>query len=144
MSDKTFLLLGGAGLVGLQVARAIAREIDAEKVIIASLYQREVRQALSVLKKECAEIEWVGVWGDVFVREDFQHERRSDLIASKPRRDDLYDDLFGDFNNAYRRSRLVQLILEHKPNVIVDSINTATAISYQDAYTASVIAKIKM
>lgn len=144
MSDKTFLLLGGAGLVGLQVARAIAREIDAEKIIIASLYQREVREALAVLRKECAEIEWVGVWGDVFVRSDLQHERRSDLIASKQRRDELYDDLLGDFQAAYRRSRLVQLILEHKPNVIVDSINTATAISYQDVFAASVIAKSKM
>lgn len=144
MSDKTFLLLGGAGLVGLQVARAIAREIEADKIVIASLYQREVRQALTVLKKECAEIEWVGVWGDVFVRDEFQHERRSDLMASQARRNDLYDDLLGDFQDAYRRSRLVQLILEHRPNVIVDSINTATAISYQDVYAASVIAKSKM
>jgi|GEM_PF-75455 len=144
MSDKTFLLLGGAGLVGLQVARAIAREMDAEKIVIASLYQREVREALRLLKKEYGEIEWVGAWGDVFVRADFQHERRSDLMASKARRDELFDDLLGDFQDAYRRSRLVQLILEHKPNVIVDSINTATAISYQDVYAASVIAKNKM
>lgn len=144
MSDKTFLLLGGAGLVGLQVARAIAREMDAEKIVIASLYQREVREALSVLRKECGDIEWVGVWGDVFLRADFQHERRRDLMESKQRRDELYDDLLGDFQYAYHRSRLVQLILEHKPNVIVDSINTATAISYQDVYAASVIAKNKL
>ncbi|MBI4675083.1 MAG: hypothetical protein HY741_25870 [Chloroflexi bacterium] len=144
MSDKTFLLLGGAGLVGLQVARAVAREIVPQRVIIASLYQREVREALSVLKKECAEVEWLGVWGDVFVRADFQHERRSDLLASKAHRDDLYDDLLGDLDAAYKRSRLVQLIQEYKPDVIVDSINTATAISYQDAYTAAVIAKQKM
>jgi hypothetical protein len=144
MSDKTFLLLGGAGLVGLQVARAIAREMDAEKIVIASLYQREVREALRLLKKEYGEIEWVGAWGDVFVRAEFQHARRSDLMASKARRDELFDDLLGDFQDAYRRSRLVQLILEHKPNVIVDSINTATAISYQDMYAASVIAKNKM
>ncbi len=144
MNDKTFLLLGGAGLVGLQVARAIAREMEAEKIIIASLYQREVREAIGLLKKECSEIEWIGEWGDVFVRAEFQHERRSDLMASKERRDELYDDLLGDFQEAYRRSRLVQLILEHKPNVIVDSINTATAISYQDVYAASVIAKNKM
>ncbi len=141
MSDKTFLLLGGAGLVGLQVARAIAREMDAEKIIIASLYQREVREAIALLKKECAEIEWIGEYGDVFVREEFQHERRADLLSSKTRRDDLYEDLLGDFHDAYRRSRLVQLILQYKPNVIVDSINTATAISYQDVYAASVIAK---
>lgn len=141
MSDKTFLLLGGAGLVGLQVARAIAREMDAEKIIIASLYQCEVREAIALLKKECAEIEWIGEYGDVFVREEFQHERRADLLSSKTRRDDLYEDLLGDFHDAYRRSRLVQLILQYKPNVIVDSINTATAISYQDVYAASVIAK---
>lgn len=144
MSDKTFLLLGGAGLVGLQVARAIAREMNAEKIVIASLYQREVRQALAVLKKECSDIEWVGAWGDVFLRQEFQHERRTDLMASKPHRDDLYEDLLGDLTGAYRRSRLVQLVLEHRPNVIVDSINTATAISYQDVYAASVIAKSKM
>ncbi len=141
MGDKTFLLLGGAGLVGLQVARAIAREMDAEKIIIASLYQREVREAIAVLKKECAEIEWIGEYGDIFLREEFQHERRSDLMASKTRRDELYDDLFGNFHDAYRRSRLAQLILQYKPNVIVDSINTATAISYQDVYAASIIAK---
>lgn len=144
MSDKTFLLLGGAGLVGLQVARAIAREMDAEKIVIASLYQREVREALAILKKDCGEVEWIGEYGDVFVRAEFQHARRSDLLSSKPRRDDLYEDLLGDFQDAYRRSRLVQLILQYKPNVIVDSINTATAISYQDVYAASSIAKRNM
>ena len=144
MSDQTFLLLGGAGLVGLQVARAIAREIDAKKIIIASLYQREVRETVTALKKEFGDVEWVGEWGDVFVRDEFQHERRSDLVASKPRRDELYSDLLGDLDAAYQRSRLVQLIQEYKPNVIVDSINTATAISYQDVYAASVIAKQKM
>ncbi len=144
MSDKTFLLLGGAGLVGLQVARAIAREMDAEKIIIASLYQREVREAIAILKKECAEIEWIGVWGDGLLRSDFIHIRRKDLLESPERRAALFQDLFGDIDGAYARSRLVQLIQEHKPNVIVDSINTATAISYQDVYTASVIAKKNM
>ncbi|HZQ05259.1 MAG TPA: hypothetical protein VFD70_01680 [Anaerolineae bacterium] len=144
MSDKTFLLLGGAGLVGLQVARAIARETSAQKIIIASRYQREVREALTTLKKEFAEIEWCGVWGDVFLRQEFQHERRSDLLASPARRTDLYDDLLGDLDAAYEKSRLVQIILEYQPNVIVDSINTATAISYQDVYAASIIAKHKL
>lgn len=144
MSDKTFLLLGGAGLVGLQVARAIAREMDAEKIIIASLYQREVREAIAILQKECAEIEWVGVWGDGLLRSDFIHIRRKDLLESPERRAALFQDLFGDIDGAYARSRLVQLIQEHRPNVIVDSINTATAISYQDVYTASVMAKKNM
>ncbi|MGB8647149.1 MAG: hypothetical protein WCF84_18070 [Anaerolineae bacterium] len=144
MADKTILLLGGAGLVGTQVAREAARQLHPEKVIIASLYQREVREALALLQKEYPQVTWVGVWGDVFVRADFTHAKRSELLQSSQRRDDLYDDMISDTDRAYGRSRLVQLILEHRPDVIVDSINTATAISYQDVYAASVIAKQRM
>ncbi|MBI4786916.1 MAG: hypothetical protein HY782_07720 [Chloroflexi bacterium] len=144
MPDKTILLLGGAGLVGAQVAWQISCDISPEKVVIASLYQREVREAIELLEREFPNIEYVGVWGDVFARADFTHERRAALLASAKRRADLFDDLLGDLDRAYARSRLVQLIREHKPDVIVDSINTATAISYQDVYTASIIAKQKM
>ncbi len=144
MSDQTILILGGAGLVGVQVARQIARDIQPRRMIIASLYQSEVNDVLASLKKEFPRIEWRGVWGDVFVRADFTHEKRAMLLASPRSRAALYDDLLGDFEAAYQRSRLVQLILEHKPAVIVDSINTATAISYQDVYSASIVAKQKL
>jgi hypothetical protein len=142
--DKTILLLGGAGLVGLQVARHISRDVKPEKVIVASLYQREVRETLDALCKEFPEVEYVGAWGDVFVRADFSNERRAALLASPATRADLFDDLLGDLDAVYARSRLVQLIREQRPDVIVDSINTATAISYQDVYSASIIAKQKL
>jgi hypothetical protein len=144
MADQTFLLLGGAGLVGTQIASEAARKLHPRKIIIASLYQREVREALLLLKKEFPSVEWVGVWGDVFVRADFEHARRAELLDSPARREALYDDMLGDLDETYARSRLVQLIHEHRPDVIVDSINTATAISYQDVDAASVIAKNKM
>ncbi len=144
MTDKTILLLGGAGLVGTQVARQIAREVTPSKIIIAALYQREVRESLALLRKEFREIEFSGAWGDVFVRADFTVEKRAALLQSAPRRADLYSDLFADLDAAYARSRLVQLIREHKPAVIVDTINTATAISYQDVYAATVVAKQQM
>lgn len=144
MLDNTFLLLGGAGLVGLQVARAVAREICPQRVVIASLFQKEVREALTLLKKEFPQVEWVGEWGDGFLRAEFTQMRRRELLDSPARRAALYDDLFGDLDGAYERARLTEVIRNYKPNVIVDSINTATAISYQDAYTVSVIAKQKM
>ncbi len=144
MSDKTILLLGGAGLVGLQVAREAALRLHPQRIIIASLYQREVREALTPLKKEHPEVEWIGVWGDVFVRADFSRAKRGELLQSQRRRDELYDDLLGDLDAAYARSRLVKLILEHRPGVIVDCINTATAISYQDTYSATIVAKQAM
>ncbi|MEW5719369.1 MAG: hypothetical protein AB1817_12120 [Chloroflexota bacterium] len=144
MTDKTILLLGGAGLVGVQVARQIARDIQPDKIILASLYQREIREVITPLEKEFPTVKFIGVWGDVFVRADFTDEKRAMLLASPERRADLFDDLLGDLDATYARSQLAQLILEHKPNVIVDSINTATAISYQDVYSASIVARQKL
>jgi hypothetical protein len=146
MRDEIFLLLGGAGLVGLQVARRICNDLHPKKIIIASLYQQEVNEAIhgpTGLRRMFpdSQIEFIGEWGDVFLRAEFAEEKRGRLLESYQRRDDLYNDLFGDFDEAYGRSRLVQLILKHQPDVIVDSINTATAISYQDVYTGTVVAK---
>jgi hypothetical protein len=146
MHDDSFLILGGAGLVGLQVARRICNDLKPRRIIVASLFQQEVNDAIhgsAGLRRMFPdpEIEFVGEWGDVFVRDEFADEKRGRLLESYLRRDDLYDDLFGEFDAAYHRSRLVQLILKHRPDVIVDSINTATAISYQDVYTGTVVAK---
>ena len=133
--DATFLLLGGAGLVGSQITRQIARQLEPRKVVVASLYRGEVREFLRDLRKEFPQVEFVGAWGDVFLRSDFALEHRLRLLQSRPRRASLYEDLFGDTASAYRRSGLAQLVEQHKPDVIVDSINTATAISYQDVYS---------
>lgn len=137
LRDRRFLVLGGAGLVGSQIVREIARQLEPEKVIVASLYRGEVREFLHDLRKEFPRVNWVGAWGDVFLREAFTMERKRRLLQSRARRDMLYDDLFGRLDDAYERSALVQLIEQHEPDVIVDSINTATAIAYQDVESLS-------
>ena len=50
MSDKCFLIFGGGGLVGLQVARRIANDLAPERIVVASLYAREVKEAISALE----------------------------------------------------------------------------------------------
>jgi len=143
MTDKCFLILGGGGLVGLQVARRIANDLTPEKIVIASLYPKEMHEAIHELKRMFGHlpIEFEGVCGNIFVREEFSEQSRNWLLESGTRREDLYDDLHGSHLDAYERSHMVQIIRKYKPDVIVDSINTATAISYQDVYTASKLAK---
>jgi len=136
-ADRCILVLGGAGLVGAQIVREIARELEPERIVVASLYRGEVREFLHDARREFCNVEFVGAWGDVFVRDEFMLESRRRLTQSQPRRDHLYQDLFGPLDDAYARSGLAQLIRQYRPNVVVDCINTATAISYQDVDSLS-------
>jgi len=146
-TGETFLVLGGGGMIGRQVVHEIARELKPRWVILCSLHQKEVREAIDFFRREFPYVRFLGFWGDVFIRAQWNvAERqtrmtRSRLLDSSEYRAALYDDLFGDLEDAYSRSQLVQLILEHKPDVVIDSINTATSISYQDIYAASDSAK---
>lgn len=135
--DRCFLVLGGAGLVGSQVTREIARQLEPQKIVVASLFRGEVREFLHDIRKEFPQVEFVGAWGDVFVRQEFGLEYRRRLLQSPRRREMLYEDLLGNLDEAYERSGLVQLIEQHRPDVVVDGINTATAISYQDVTSLS-------
>lgn len=138
-ADKCFLIMGGGGMVGYQIARQICEDLAPDKIIIASLYQREVQEAIRKLKRNVPSVTFVPFWGNVFVRSEFSREDKNRLLESPARWQASYDDLFGNLDEAVKRSQLAQLILDHKPDVVVDTINTATAISYQD--TASVSAK---
>jgi hypothetical protein len=136
--DKTILILGGAGLVGTQLAHQVARELRPEKVVIASLYQKEARELTHELRKEFPAVKFAEVWGNMFVRAEFAREDRADMLASPSRRRALYKDLFGPLSEAYEQSMLVQVMREHRPNILIDSVNTASGISYQDVYTTSI------
>ncbi|MGH2538134.1 MAG: hypothetical protein ACRDHL_12125 [Candidatus Promineifilaceae bacterium] len=136
-SDRCVMVLGGAGLVGAQVVRQVARQVEPERIVVASLFRGEVREFLHDVRREFPQIEFIGVWGDIFVREEFSLERRRRLVQSQARLEMLYEDLFGDLDAAYGRSALAQLVLRYRPDVIVDSINTATAICYQDVDSLS-------
>lgn len=137
----TYLLLGGAGLVGFQVAYRIGTELEPDRIVVAALTEPLVERALADLRALLPGVELVGEWGDVFVRQDYSLIPRHELLADAVTREGIFEDILGPFDAAYERANLTELIRRHRPDVVVDSINTATAISYQDVYTASVIAK---
>jgi hypothetical protein len=141
--DETFLLLGGAGLVGTQVARRIIGDLAPRRVVIGSLFKEgsegAVANLCSVFPDSPTEI--VGEWGDVFLREAFARRHRNDLLEDAEAREGIFADLLGPIDEAFERSSLARMILQYRPDVIVDCINTATAISYQDVYTTSIVAK---
>ncbi|HEX9162247.1 MAG TPA: hypothetical protein VF980_11120 [Thermoanaerobaculia bacterium] len=135
-TEERILILGGGGMVGLQVAREAARELQPSLIVISALTQPEVDAAIDVLSRETEGIELIGVAGDIFIPESLQGKSRADMIASREDFDELFAEIFSP-EADYTQSALYQLIERHKPTVIVDCINTATAISYQDVFTVS-------
>jgi hypothetical protein len=129
----TLLILGGAGMVGLQVAREAARELKPRRIVIASLREDEVREAIEFLSEDIKDVELVGAPGDVFIPHELQGRRRADIVADREAYDILFHEIFSR-DADYRASALYRLIDEYKPEIVVDSINTATAISYQDEF----------
>src|ERR1044071_378271 len=141
---ETFLLLGGGGMVGQQIAYAIAEELNPKRIIICGLELAEAEETVRKVKEGFPELDGrlLAFGGNVFIRHEWNPSGRSPVIPGELTKDEgrraaLYQDTFGKLEDAYPYSELVWLIREYAPDVIIDSINTATGISYQDVYTAS-------
>jgi hypothetical protein len=140
--DRTFLVLGGAGMVGFEVARRIVRDLGPDEVIIAALTSAEVDDAVERLRAESPDgVRIRGETGDVFLSTDWAQRRRAEVLDEAEGRRRVMDDLLGPFDAAYGGSHLAAMILRHRPDVIIDAVNTATAISYQDVVAAATRAR---
>ncbi len=145
MQDRTFLVLGGAGMVGFEVAREVANRFRPERVVLASLPEGEVERAVERLRLLIPpSVEVIGEWGDLFVRAEFAKQERRRLMEDEACRRAIFDDLLGPLDAAYGRSQLALVFARHRPDVVVDAINTATAISYQDVYSAAAFGRARL
>lgn len=135
-SGGTMLILGGAGMVGVQVAREAARELRPSRIVIAALTRGEVDDAVQALRAEIDDVEFVGAPGNIFLPQSLQGVDRGTILSSREHYDTMFSEIFSR-EADYTRSALFHLIDAHKPETIVDCINTATAISYQDEFKAS-------
>ncbi|MDP6460837.1 MAG: hypothetical protein QGH59_03585, partial [Gemmatimonadota bacterium] len=144
--DRCLLILGGAGLVGVQCAKKAARALHPGRIVLVSLFRKETREAIASLSKEFPGIEFAGYYGNLFVRgEPTPIETRvpepspRDFVENAENRRHIFEDTFTDFESAYRESMLVRLLLMEKPDAVVDTVNTATGISYQDIFSSSFV-----
>lgn len=132
------LLLGGSGLVGMAVARQLLPYGPAA-LVISALTEREATAAVEELRAEAgaADVALVAEWGDVFVPRAYKDRRRAEILADPEARAVLLDGLYGGVGeDAVAQSALGALLLEHRPQIVVDCINTATVFAYQNVYSS--------
>lgn len=139
---QDYLILGGGGLVGTQVVRHIVLSLKPRRIVIASLLESEARSACARHEAEFGrKVSFVPAWGNLFVPTHLAHTSRRELLEDDTKRRELLDAVYGDVDAAYESNHLVQLIKEHRPEVIVDAVNTATGFSYQDVFDG--VAKVR-
>ena len=140
LQNRTVAILGGPGLVGLAVARRVFEHRPA-RVVLSALTRAEAERGIEELSADPARdeaTELVPAWGDLFVPDALRERRRADIVADDAARALLLDDLYGDLtDDVLRRSALGSLLLEHKPDVVIDCVNTATAFAYQNMYASA-------
>lgn len=140
IKGKSIMVLGGFGLVGSAICRELMR-FNPEKLIITSLFEHEARQAVEQMSKEYPDKPasmFVPVWGNLFVRQDWKDLSRGELLSDDEKRLGLVTDVIDELDTPLlQQSALYQTVSEHKPDAVIDCINTATAIAYQDIYTGA-------
>lgn len=136
--DARVLILGGSGLVGMAIAREVLGRRPA-LLVVSGLTREEAEDAAAELRRH-PDAEGAAIraeWGDVFVPYALKDRPRRELLADPDARRRLLDDLYGASGpDAVRDSALGRLVLEHRPDVVVDCINTATVFAYQDVYAS--------
>ncbi|NOZ75364.1 MAG: short-chain dehydrogenase, partial [FCB group bacterium] len=133
--NRHILVLGGWGLVGTAILHKLA-ERQPEKVIILSLQQSEAEEACREMEQIYPQIQFVPEWGNIFVRDTMKDLSRGKLLGNPQFRKQLLADTMEEFTDEIlEASFLNQVISRHQPHIIIDSINTATALAYQDLYS---------
>ena len=137
IQNKTVLVLGGFGLVGSAVARKLIPE-NPKRIIITSLHISEAEEAVRKLNEEFPGKGldyFIPYGGDIFVRDEFKNENRQTILNDPAKRRKLMQDIMEEFSkDILHSSSIYKLLIGYKPDIIIDCINTATAIAYQDVY----------
>lgn len=137
IKNKTVLILGGWGLVGSATARKVV-EGNPKKVILTSLHKEEAEEICEVLSKEFNKKNFfVPFWGNIFVRYEYKDMDRQRLLDDDKTRRIMIHDIVDELDEKMlRESCIYQIIKKFKPDVIIDCINTATGIAYQNIYNS--------
>lgn len=139
LENRSLLLLGGSGLVGMAVAREIA-PFAPRSIVISGLTRSEAETAVAELRDDPL-FERVAVepeWGDIFVPAALKERPRQDVLRDAAARAHLLDDIYGELTDeVLQRSALGAMLLRRRPEVVIDCVNTATAFAYQNLFDSA-------
>ena len=93
---------------------------------------------MAALASERGAVDLEAAWGDIFALADLKDRPRREVYADPALRERLIETLIETLSEtAAHQYYLHQLVTTERPDVIIDAVNTATGIAYQDVYRTS-------
>jgi NAD(P)-dependent dehydrogenase (short-subunit alcohol dehydrogenase family) len=148
IQDKNVLVLGGYGLVGMAVCREVLRYHPAH-LVVASLRQDQAEGAVERLSKERpkTKTQMLPAWGDLLLRAEWQEapegvHPRVEVLADPLKRRQLVEDILEELDEDILSSSLLYQLITgaveglngQAADIVIDCVNTATAVAYQNIY----------
>lgn len=140
IKGKTVCIIGGWGLVGSAVCRKLM-ERKPKKLIVTSLTKEEALEAVENLRKEypyAGKNFFIPWWGNIFTRAEFKDLPREEILNDEQKRQCFISDILNELDNAtLKKTAIYQLLTKYKPDIVIDCVNSATAIAYQNIFQSS-------
>ena len=142
---KNILVLGGAGMVGVAVCRQLLPHAPA-RLLVAARRKQRAQAALEELRADpgFGDTKVEAVWGDVLLRTACQPRGgRAEVLSDPDARRRMIADMLEPLSASIAdASLLVRLITKGgkegvAAHIVVDCMNTATALSYQNLYATA-------
>ncbi len=132
IKGSNVMILGAYGEVGTAITKAILK-YEPSRLYISSLNKREVEELVRSLPISSVEI--VPIYGNIFVRQIMNERTFGEIFSNKEDLTSLVEDTFGELTEeALSQSTLFRLITVYSPDIVIDCVNTATALAYRDIY----------
>jgi NAD(P)-dependent dehydrogenase (short-subunit alcohol dehydrogenase family) len=135
--NSRVLILGGSGLVGMAIARELL-PLKPAALVISALTQREAEEGVDELRPVAGETEIAAEWGNLFAPLAFKDAARDRMLDDPAARAAMLDELYGPLGEeTLRRSALGDMVLRHRPDAVIDCVNTATGFAYQNVFKSA-------
>ena len=148
VDGKRILILGAFGQVGAAIAKLILRDYRPSQMVLCSLSAEEAK-AISVQAKAWAAtfqpesaIDIVGEAGNILLSDELA--ALQPMLDADPEAETVYADLavkfiyreYNEFSPEEKRGVfLYRMLSQYKPHLVIDCVNTATGLAYQDIFS---------
>ncbi len=145
---KRLLILGAFGQCGAAIVKLVLRNYCPSQIVLCSMQEHEARSVARDARAwaDCfqpgAPIELVPEWGNMLLTDNLTQLRAqlgSDPAVEAQYADEMVSFIYREYNEFTPAEKqtmfLYRLLTQYKPHILVDCVNTATGLAYQDIFS---------